>query len=134
MEMTDIEIEEAERWAKALEKSARQWRWYRWLLLGVAVFVLAGATYGFQQSEMVANENSSLQLSGDGQVPEKYVGEYIDARLGLFRIEMRMGTNVYFMGALGGILLGLSIGTWNKHRRHHLKAKFIRMQLSSRSH
>jgi hypothetical protein len=126
MAISPEEIELANKYISDYEKTISMQRWSIWLVLLLAVALLATVPYLFTQVERVQEKNSHEYILGDKEVTPKILGKYIDARIELVRIETALSLKMVFPTLFGGVLLGLAISFWATRKRKTIIVKVLR--------
>lgn len=132
MNLSESEIEIAEKQIKKWEKFEKQWPWMRWWVL-VLSFVLAYAgIFGFQSMERMWDMGEQWPLINNAELQSEIKG-YLDMRTSLLRGEFGI-----YVGAI--VQLGIStsifvslIFNWNRHKYIRLKTIALKTLLENKS-
>ena len=131
MKLSDHEIAQAEKYLSQFEKDARLWRWFRWFLITMTVVLLLFVSWHFHKSKEAYDLNQTEGLLSGLVENSEVLEKFVDAKIGLLRVEFDNSLFLMFFMIVGGSLGGYVIGRWGQERRHKLIAKCVRVVLAS---
>ena len=125
--LTSEDIKLASKYIRHCERNAKTWVWIRWFFLAASILLVGASLYYFTKANELHDKNTSGYIFGTPNSQTDLLNKYIDARIELLQLELALKLKMIIPTIIGGVLLGLVLGTWKRHEQNKLTAKALRI-------